>query len=283
MTTLCIVTYCMGRLAHLKQSLGAMAAQRGCSCVLVDWSCPERCGDWAEVSYPQVKVVRVPGKTHYSAAGARNTAARAADAPWICFMDADVVPDPRFAGEVIPRLVTGHSVHALPQVTGTIGTYILARETFGRTPGYDEVLRFYGDEDYDMIDCLRYLGVPRASFPAALLRPIDHSNDMRVQNFPCQVLRQGTAVNRVYRVLKWVLAAARGAFVTPDECRQLYDELEPEVPAIMQREGLADTGKWRWEPFARHIAGQFERIEGRPPTDIERVQIRDGLEMRRQA
>src|SRR5262245_54418958 len=94
---LTLVTCCMGRLAHLRQSLPAMAAQPNCSCVVVDYSCPEQCGDWVAEAFPQVTVVRVPGRASYSPSAARNRGAAAADTPWFCFIDADVIPSGRFA------------------------------------------------------------------------------------------------------------------------------------------------------------------------------------------
>src|SRR5437762_7944 len=104
MSDLCLITTCMGRLAHLQQSLGAAAAQSGCSCVLVDYSCPERCGDWAQQHHPTVKVVRVANQTQFSPSRARNAAMAAADAPWLCFFDADVILTPDFAARIRPLL-----------------------------------------------------------------------------------------------------------------------------------------------------------------------------------
>src|SRR5690348_7938147 len=97
-----LLTTCMGRLAHLRESLPAAAAQPRAGCVLVDYSCPDRCGNWAEAAFPQVNVVRVAGRSRWNVCEARNAAAAAASAPWLCFFDADVVLDPAFVEYVRP-------------------------------------------------------------------------------------------------------------------------------------------------------------------------------------
>ena len=48
MAEICIITTCMGRLAHLRQSLPSFTAQPDTSVVVVDYSCPERSGEWVE-------------------------------------------------------------------------------------------------------------------------------------------------------------------------------------------------------------------------------------------
>src|SRR5438105_1209584 len=102
MSRLCFVISCMGRLSFLQQTLGRMAGQSDCSCVVVDYSCPDHAGDWVTAHYPQVRVVRRPGETVFSLAAARNAGAGAVDAPWICFTDADILLEPNFADAVLP-------------------------------------------------------------------------------------------------------------------------------------------------------------------------------------
>jgi hypothetical protein len=69
-----VITRCMGRLEHLKQSLPKFAAQF--PTVMVDWSCPEKSGDWAK-TVDNVSVIRVQGSNikTFSQGGSRNTGA----------------------------------------------------------------------------------------------------------------------------------------------------------------------------------------------------------------
>src|SRR5262245_31215668 len=136
MSAICFITTCMGRLAHLQQTLGSMTAQPGASCIVVDYSCPDHAGDWVEQAYPAVRVVRVTGQSQFRASHARNQGARAASTPWLCFIDADVALDPSFTTSVLPLLRPGHYYKAQPFQKGLFGTFLCARSDFERVGGY---------------------------------------------------------------------------------------------------------------------------------------------------
>ena len=119
-------------------------AQPGASCIVVDYSCPERCGDWVEQTYPQVQVIRVPGKSHFHLAHARNLGAREANAPWLCFIDADIALASSFTEAVLPLLRPGHFYRADPCETGLVGTVLCSRADFAGIDGYDEVIQGWG-------------------------------------------------------------------------------------------------------------------------------------------
>ena len=125
MREICLITTCMGRLAHLQQSLAAAVAQPHCSCVVVDYSCPERCGDWVEQHYPAVKVVRVPSPGGlFNISRARNCGVAVADSPWLCFVDADVILNPQFSECVLPLLHPKSFYLASPSVNELTGTVL---------------------------------------------------------------------------------------------------------------------------------------------------------------
>ena len=94
--------------------MGSVVSQGRSSCIVVDYSCPQACGAWVECNHPGVKVVRVPGRTHFCLSWARNAGAVAADSPWLCFLDADVTADPSFTDSLLPRLQPGHYYRAEP-------------------------------------------------------------------------------------------------------------------------------------------------------------------------
>jgi len=174
MSDMTIVTACMGRLAYLRQSLGRMVAQPGCSCVVVDYSCPDGSGDWVAAHHPAVRVVRVPGQTRFSVPRARNAGLRAIETPWVCFCDADVVPESSFIDAVRPLLRPGSYYRPAPlDDTGLYGTFIALRADLERVGGYDEVYQGWGDEDVDLYRALEFVGLsPRASrLPSSATSP----------------------------------------------------------------------------------------------------------------
>ncbi len=79
--SLSIITTCKGRLAHLKESLPAMAAQPGAEVVVVDYDCPEATTAYVREHFPAVKVVKVEGRPHFNNWEARNIGATHATAP----------------------------------------------------------------------------------------------------------------------------------------------------------------------------------------------------------
>jgi len=179
MPELCFITTCMGRLAHLQQTLGRLVSQAHSSCIVVDYSCAEQCGKWVEQTYPQAKVIRVPGERYFRLSDARNVGAASADAPWLCLVDADVRLDPRFAEAVLPLLQPGFYLRANPWSKGLWGTVICTRQDFDKVDGYDEVFQGWGAEDDEFYGRLNWLGLKLKGFPASLLEQLTHSDDLR--------------------------------------------------------------------------------------------------------
>src|SRR3954471_12220533 len=84
-----IITTCMGRLDHLKQSLPKMVAQGCHQVIVVDYSCPQHSGEYVRNNFPSVRVVSVAGQEHFSNWRARNAGASVATADVLVFVDAD--------------------------------------------------------------------------------------------------------------------------------------------------------------------------------------------------
>jgi glycosyltransferase involved in cell wall biosynthesis len=234
MTQLCFVVTCMGRLSFLKQTLGALCAQADCACVVVDYSCPERAGDWVEANYPQARVVRCPGQTVFNQPAARNAGARVADAPWLCFIDADILIDPGFSRTLLPLLLPGHYYRADTTGEGLLGTWICPRADFERVGGCDEVMQNWGEDDNDLCDALAFAGLRQEHFPPTLIRHLPHQDEMRSQFHAIHNLTLSLAVNRVYRLFKWDLARLMGTPLALDQRRQLYQGVLQRVQSVFQ-------------------------------------------------
>jgi glycosyltransferase involved in cell wall biosynthesis len=234
MTGLCFITTCMGRLAFLRQTLGAMAGQTDSSCVVVDYSCPEGCGAWVADAYPQVRVVREVGQTTFNLCRARNLGARAADAPWLCFCDADVLPVPSFAAAVAPLLAAGHYYRPDAQDDqGLWGTFLCARADFERVGGYDEVYQGWGEEEVDLYTALGLAGVRPGRFPAALLRHLPHGDAERVRYCDNKDHWFNGAINRLYRLIKFDLMRLRGKVVPREVREEVYRKVAQNLRAAV--------------------------------------------------
>ena len=99
-TSISAITVCKNRLNDLKRTLPRLVSCGFDEIVLVDYDCPQKCGDWVAAHYPEVKVVRHQGDEGFSAARAKNLGARRVTSDWILFIDADIEVDPESAGRM---------------------------------------------------------------------------------------------------------------------------------------------------------------------------------------
>ena len=239
MSKLCFVTTCMGRLEHLKESLPRVVAQPDCSCVVVDYSCPDRCGDWVEATYPQVRVVRIPGQTTFNRSLASNAGARAAEAPWLGFFDADICFEPSFADEVLEKLQPGRYYRPEPVTdAGTVGTFLCEREAFERVGGYDEVYKGWGGRDRDVYWSLQFVGVKPAGFPSSLVRHIPHEDEDRTRFHDVKALSVIGTINGLYRMMKLDMMRVTQRLLLREHRDRLYEQI-----ATTLKRGLHDDDR----------------------------------------
>lgn len=176
------VTTCMSRREHLEVTLPLMLAEFE-RVIVVDWSCPQESGKWAEKEGAQV--VYKKGQEYFNASKARNLGARHVETRSICFLDADNMVMPGFRKEVeslldlssmiiAPRNPQNIDVHDLG------GFIALDIGHFWGVKGYNESLDGYALEDSYLRAqlCLeRGLKVKRVS-PASIAVML-HSNALR--------------------------------------------------------------------------------------------------------
>lgn len=229
MATLCYITTCKGRLAHLQQTLPRIVGQPDVSCVVVDYSCPDRAGDWVEASYPQVRVVRAGGETRFNASRARNLGAQAADAPWLGFFDADILLSPGFSRDIVPQLVPGFFYRANPVTSQTWGSIICHRDDFAAVGGYDEAYVGWGGEDDDLIAMLILAGKRIAGFAPQLLAEISHTEEQRVDFYDIKNRRIQSRVNQIYFQVKIDLLRILGNPLSAEQKHTLFGEIQRTV------------------------------------------------------
>jgi len=208
MELLTFIVGCKGRLDHLKQTLPILAQFPNTRCIVVDFDCPEKCGDWVEHTLPKVQVIRVPNRPRWLHAEVRNKGMQAVETPWVCFTDADIRFDPKFVEVVAPLLRPRSFFCAAQYDIGTAGTIICSREDFHMVEGYDEMFQDWGFEDADFRYRLDLAGARKAGFPDQLVEHIDHDNSIRVQFHDAKEPIRSWAANKAYALVKWNLMAA---------------------------------------------------------------------------
>jgi hypothetical protein len=234
MAQLCFLTTCMGRLEHLERTLGRIVGQQDSTCVVVDYSCPDRSGDWVAAHHPGVQVVRLPSRTSFDHSLAANAGSRFVDAGWICFCDCDILFDPAFAAKVLPHLEPGHYYCPEPiRDWALCGTFICSREDFERIGGYDEIYRGWGERDFDVFCALELAGIERRSFPSRLLRHIPHGEQSRVRFHDTKERHLVQSINRIYRFVKFDVVRATGAALSREVREDLYEKVAEKTRAAI--------------------------------------------------
>jgi len=195
-----IVITCMGRLAHLKQSLPLALAQENAHCIVVDYSCPDRSGAWVEEHAPQAQVVRIDGQKYFNLSAARNAGAQAGKAPWIFFLDADKLLDEKLVPSIRPELTEDSFYNFEPQsIDATLtGSCICPRRDFEQIGGYDDMFQGWGREDIDLYIRLKNKGLRRQTLAGDLIAEIEHSDVARTEHQEIKHQETNRLINRLY-------------------------------------------------------------------------------------
>jgi len=220
---LTFVTTCKGRLHHLRETLPLMAAQA--SCVVVDYSCPDHCGDWVAANLPDVRVVRVADETGFNPSRARNLGAAAATSEILCLIDADVRVAQAFAATVLDGF-DPRSYYLPEPLAGDIsGTVVCAARAFEFVDGYDEACSGWGGEDIDLYDRMELHQLRRAAFPATLLAALPHSDALRVAHHAGAGKDFSNSVNLLYSHIKLDLMRVAGSRLPLDYRLRLHSQV----------------------------------------------------------
>lgn len=216
-----VVVTCMGRLGNLKNSAPLFIDQKACEYVLVDWSCPDKCGDWMQSVYPDVRVVRVRGQTYFNQSAARNAGASVVpDGAWICFTDADILPNPRFCDRILARCNPGTFLRMenLGHNSGYYGTSVVQKCDYVKAGRFDEAFESYGVEDMSFYKGLEWSGAKMVTFPDGLIHHMDHPNSTRgIRN-----KKKPPGLNKKYSDAKWRICHRSGKLMSRQQGKSLY-------------------------------------------------------------
>ena len=249
------MTTCMGRLEHLRQSLPRLASHSGLACLVVDYGCPQACGDWVEQNHPQVQVVRADAVRHFSVSRARNLGARAATTPWICFMDADTLVGPTFAADLRAACSDNSFLLLSPwqeQLTGLVACRL---DSFNRIGGYDELFEGWGSEDLDLYWRLRRSGCQQAPLSLPGTSAIAHPDALRTQHHAITNRALAQRINMLYFQVKTDLARLTDAVEIPLADRQAVRAKVQEILLASPNRNTVFDVTLPWTTDSPHPAG----------------------------
>ncbi len=235
------VVTCKGRLHHLRQSLPLLARQPDSECIVVDYDCPDHSHLWVSAHFPEVRVIRVKDSPVFNISRARNLGAQAATAPWLCFIDADILVAEKFVASLAPMLREGFHFRPQPLHREQWGTHLCTRADFERVGGYDEVLAGWGSEDNDIYRRLENRGCHHASFPGNLISSLTHGDEERTRYHEIHDMWINQRINAIYLQVKYDLERQLGAAALGQGARQtIYSEVRRTVLQDAAR-GVAAT------------------------------------------
>lgn len=210
-----IVTSCCGRLPFLQQALPSWLYDAPSPIVVVDYSCPDGSGDWAESV--GAWVVRVHGRKFFSRAAALNAGIAAVDTRFTLVCDADTVWKPGLSAAVSQNLSPGSMTIVEPAAGQRDLNGFLVAETAAlqKTP-YDEGYVGWGFEDIDLRLELYAAGVRTVHLlPASLLEPLPHSDEIRTAHFEERDLLRSSSAGFRHLAAKYLARTGRSIAAPP--------------------------------------------------------------------
>ena len=217
-----IITVCKGRLEHLKQSLPRMLAQPNSEVIVVDYTCPDKTGDYVEEHFPAAKVVRVERERVFSNWKGRNRGAAVATGDMLLFCDADTIMTEK-AVEVIDRAVPERSFGMFTrqstahfnkkglrlELNQLRGFQAVPAAAFKRLGGYDELLTGYAaGGDTDLEERLSLLGFKATQLGDGIIEDVvEHDNVARFTHHR-DPIRTSYGAGLLYRRAKMLILKA---------------------------------------------------------------------------
>lgn len=190
-----IVTTCMGRTIHLKQTLFKMLDQdyrentHDCIVVVVDWSSPDDLQSYlSSFRTMDLMCAEVPDKQHFSLSGARNAGGQylldiGLVVDYLAFIDADILLPKDFISKNVVKLTPKTFLQRNKTVLNDMGIWgscIVPFEAWNEIR-YNEDIDTYGEEDNEFYSVLVEKGYNRRALETEGIAIIAHSDKMRME------------------------------------------------------------------------------------------------------
>lgn len=236
-----LITTCKGRLHHLQRTLPRMVEVANAEVIVVDYGCEQGTAEWVRHHFPQVKLVEVRDDPGFCVARARNKGADTTSAPWLLFIDADVIIDPKFIDWFTFHADAAGFYLPSPPTMQTFGTMLCTRAAVKRVGGYDEAFRGWGGEDWDLYFRLRRAGLAERTYPGEFVKAIDHGNDERTTFYQQKSMAAHHLTSQMYFYIKWDVEAHRKSELNFEERRELMEKARFEAERFLETGSTSTT------------------------------------------
>lgn len=191
-------TVCMNRLGFLKQTLPKNIEDNlsygNIEFVALNYNSKDGMDNWIRAEMADyirtgvLKYIRTNEPKYFLMSHSKNIAHKYASGEIICNVDADNFIGQGFA-EYINDIFHGNDkiymgVNATTLNKGCFGRICMKKEDYLTLQGYDESMKGYGFEDYDMRNRLELLGREVRYIDIAYLKTLDHDDNTRLENEP---------------------------------------------------------------------------------------------------
>jgi glycosyltransferase involved in cell wall biosynthesis len=212
----------MGRREHLEITL-PFALDTFDRVIVVDWSCPQKSGEYAAAE--GAFVVYKEGEKHFSGSRAKNYGARLVTSEYIAFIDADTLCMPGLKEEINglvirDRMLLSARAFDGSDVNDTVGFLVCATDKFRAVGGFDERWIGWGAEDIQLRGKLfldERLEVVRLS--PMVLGAIAHGNDIRSENRELPI--EKTAIVNHLELSEWFDSKGISDYTTNPKVRDI--------------------------------------------------------------
>lgn len=196
-----IITTCMGRLEHIKETSAKLMADprvgKEIIWVVVDFCCPQNTGEWLKKEYgDRVRVVNLGSNEEeastplFNKSLALNTGACEAifkeDPEYLAFIDADTLVEPTFIDFLIDSASPdSFSIFEVAEGNEDLTGFIcLSQRNFLLSEGFDIKFEGWGAEDLDFrLNLFLKLGLNYFEMPYSLAKSISHDDSVRTENY----------------------------------------------------------------------------------------------------
>lgn len=188
-----IITTCMGRTAHLRESLPRMLAQDYPEflVVVVDWSSPDDLQEYlASIDDPRLHWIQTKQPKYFSLSGARNLGGmylvtQNISVDMIAFIDADVLLPSSFLASNLKGIegATSFFFQRNKTVLGDLGIWgsCICPFRAWRDVRYNEEIDTYGEEDNEFYSVMVERGYKKRTLKTDGIEIIQHSDEMRME------------------------------------------------------------------------------------------------------